>query len=706
MLVIGSLTDRVWADDTAIYQRQARDIAVDMRARIGRSLRKPVYVSLSAADRVRFDLGDDSGAEPVVRRGGRWETIRPDPAIAEWTACLVILTDLAGMDSASIGSTIAHEVYHCFQYELAGPHHRLPRWLVEGSAEWAGEALVGGSNSGEESWQEYLATRRSLYDRRYDAIGVFAHLSHMGVNVWRKLDDILLNSSPVAGLEEAVISAGETRFMQTWPMGLAREPVWGSDWDATGPGITSHRLRRTLVGSLPTTIRFGSASPGIATALVPEGQIIDIGTDMFGALRWGHNDGSTVLLSPGFHARYCVGDSCQCRDGRSPPGVERVASANLTIAGVGGLRPGDNRQISIRPSEPDCPEEPTAGGGGGGSGGGPGTPWGGGSGGDRARGTSFGDPHIITYDGYRYSFQTVGEFLLSQSVDGQFNVQVRQQPVPGRQLSMNTAVALGMGRHRLAIYAQNAPDGRTPVWIDGVPLPGGNGQFPLPGGGSLTRSDHHYTVTWPRGEVVRISGVSMGGSLFFNVTPEVPRRPGQYQGLLGDLNGNPADDLRIRGGAVLPTQDTYAPVTRLVNGLIQSPIPLDSVQSTFFQQLYRQFGDSWRLSEDESLFAYGPGQSTETLSDRAFPRQFPSLAGVAPAQVQEATRLCREAGVDAWFLEGCVFDVAATGQADFVQAAVTALADTVRNRVQNQLRNQVEGEIRRNIPIPLPRFPF
>jgi hypothetical protein len=709
LLVVGGLAARVQADDTATYQRQARDIATELAGRVGRSLSRPVYLSLRPEDRVRFDLGDNSGAVPVVRRAGRWEDVRDDAAATDWAACLVVLTDPTGLDAASLRSTLAHEVYHCFQYELLGADYTRPDWLIEGSAEWVGEALVGGSSSGAESWQEYLTIRSSLYDREYDAIGVYAHLSNMGVNVWRKLDDMLLNPNPMAGLEEAVISAGEVRFMQTWPMGLAREPGWGSDWDATGPGITSHRLRPLLVGSLPTEIRFGFASPGIATARMPEGQILDVWTDMFGALRWGQNDGSTVLLSPGFHARYCVGESCQCRDGSVPSGVERVASANLTIAGVGGLRLDDNRIIRIRETDLECPEEPTPGGGGGP--GGPGTPWGGGGGGgDRARGTSFGDPHIITYDGYRYSFQTVGEFLLSQSTDGQFKVQVRQQPVPGRQLSMNTAVALGMGQHRLALYAQNAPDGQTPVWVDGVPVPVGNGQFPLPNGGSLTRADNHYTVTWPTGEVVRVSGVRMGGALFFNVTPEVPRRSAQYIGLLGDLNGNPADDLRIRGGAVLATQDAYAPITRLVNGLIRSPIPLDTVQTAFFQQLYRQFGDSWRLSQAESLFAYAPGQSTETFSDRTFPRQFPSLAGIAPAQVQEATRLCREAGVDDWFLEGCVFDVAATGQPDFVQAAVTALADTVLNRVQDQIRNQVEGEIRRSIPVPvpfpLPRLPF
>jgi hypothetical protein len=53
-------------------------------------------------------------------------------------------------------------------------------------------------------------------------------------------------------------------------------------------------------------------------------------------------------------------------------------------------------------------------------------------------------------------------------------------------------------------------------------------------------------------------------------------------------------------------------------------------------------------------------------------------------------------------LEGCVFDVAATGQPDFVQSAVNAIATSLVDDVQDR----VEDEIRRRVPIPLPRFPF
>lgn len=702
---LGSLALPARAYTAAQYQRMAREIATDMAGLIGRRLTKPIYVSLSAEDATRFSMtADDGGITiPVVRQSGRWEDAQADASATEWAACLIVLSDLTGSDDTSIRSTVAHEVYHCFQYELLSINHHRPDWLIEGTAEWAGEAYVGGSTSSAESWEGYFSRRDSLYERDYDAIGLYAHLHNLGANVWREMDDLLLNPDSSAALAASAGAVGEARFSQTWPMGLARRPDWGADWDTTGPGITGHQRRPTSVGSLPVEIIYGAASPSLSTVPVPSGEIIEIQAEGYGALRWGDSDGQTVYLNPGFNQRYCVGESCRCEDGSLPPGVQEVESGALTVAAVGGFSPGDGRRVSIRTSDPDCdePEDPFGSGDTGGAG-----AWGGG--GDRARGTSYGDPHIITYDGYRYSFQTVGEFLLTRSVDGRFEVQARQQQVPGRQLSMNTAVALGVNGHRVAIYAQNAPDGRSPLWIDGVPMALGNSSLPLPGGGTVQRRDNHYTVTWPGGEVVRIAGVEMGGALFFSITPDVPRRPGQYLGLLGDLNRNPDDDLRIRDGGVVPTKDAYAPVTQLVSGLIPSPIPLSTVENAFFQQLYRQFGDSWRISQGESLFDYGPGQSTETFTDRAFPSQFPTLMGVAPAQIQEATRLCEAAEVDDWFMEGCVFDVAATGQPSFAQGAVSAIADALITEIQDRIVDEIEDEVRQNIPIPLPipRFPF
>jgi hypothetical protein len=615
----------------------------------------------------------------------------------EWEACLIVVADAwSSLPEPAKRSNIAHEVYHCYQREKTGALSPLPPWVLEGSASWAGETYAGGSSLGASRWRRYLTSYSQIEDRSYDAQGVFAHMAYSGEPVWNLLDRALTPPLPAPADEPAWIErflglmANRDGFLQTWAMGLERN---GSlrDWNTSGPGITGDR-REIVPLSIPQGRRITRTIQRLYQLTLPARQVVSVQVlgNGRGAIRWGDRD--TTRISGSFNQWYCVGDTCRCPDGTLPAGVTSVNSSQAIIALT--AYPGD-AELGIDPIDNPCEEEepePTAAG--------PSTPWGGE--GDRASGTSYGDPHIITYDGYRYSFQTMGEFWLTAATDGHFQVQARQGQIPGRPLSMNTAVAMRVGGHRLAIYAQDAPNGSSPVWLDDNPFALPQGPTALPGGGAVRRVGDRYQITWPSGETLHVSQTPMGGAAFLTLSPEVPRRLGAYQGLLGNVNRNPNDDLQIRGGSVIPPQDVYAPVARLVQGLIPAPVPLSPVQNAFFQQLYRQFGDSWRVAARESLFDYAPGQSTETFTQRDFPSQFPSLLGVAPAQIQDATRLCQAAGVNEWMIEGCVFDVAATGQPGFVEAAVNAIATTLLDQVQDR----IEDEIRRRVPFPLPRLPF
>lgn len=317
------------------------------------------------------------------------------------------------------------------------------------------------------------------------------------------------------------------------------------------------------------------------------------------------------------------------------------------------------------------------------------------------QGRSYGDPHIATFDGYRYSFQTVGEFTLVQAKDGGFQVQVRQGAIPGRQLSLNTAVAMQVGNSRVAVYSKDFPDGNAsnPVWVDGRPA-AVQGTLELPGGGSIQGGNGNYLVQWPTGEQVGISKLSVAGMDFMNVTPAVPEQAGRYRGLLGNLNNNPEDDLQTRDGRVIPSKNnsTYGILKQALGNLGPIPLPLSQLETAFFEQLYREFGDSWRISQAESLFAYGPGQSTETFTNRSFPNSFLSLGSLLPPQLRQAEEICRQAGVPGDLLEGCIFDVGNTGEGGFAQAALNTVLDQVKNRVESEIRNRIPVPV----PIPLP----
>src|SRR5207249_9762707 len=86
-----------------------------------------------------------------------------------------------------------------------------------------------------------------------------------------------------------------------------------------------------------------------------------------------------------------------------------------------------------------------------------------------------GDPHITTFDGKRYDFQSSGEFVLLRQSEGQ-EIQTRQTPIPTTStpgpdphddlalcVSINSAIAARMGTHRVT-YEPN---------LSGVPDPTG-----------------------------------------------------------------------------------------------------------------------------------------------------------------------------------------------------------------------------------------
>ena len=256
-------------------------------------------------------------------------------------------------------------------------------------------------------------------------------------------------------------------------------------------------------------------------------------------------------------------------------------------------------------------------------------------------GMSNGDPHLATFDRRRFDLQAVGEFVLARS-GADMEVQARQAPFPdSRTVSVNTALAVRAGQHRLGF---TLVDDGIEVRQDGAVVTLADGDTALPGEIVLSRWESNgggdgYSVRWPDGSMIDLDPISSYGIRLYAAVS--PARAGTMTGLLGDADGDPANDLAPKGGPPLGESPT-------------------------FEQLHRAFGDSWRIAQPESLFDYPAGKDTSSYDDRSFPDRQVGLADLTPQQRDQATAICRRLGVtDPGLLEDCVLDVAVTGQPAF-----------------------------------------
>lgn len=283
-------------------------------------------------------------------------------------------------------------------------------------------------------------------------------------------------------------------------------------------------------------------------------------------------------------------------------------------------------------------------------------------------GADNGDPHIHTVGGQRYDFQAVGEFIALRDREG-MEVQTRQAPVPSANpitdahsglrtcVSINTAVAARVGPHRIA-YQPAGDDSRLQLYVDGKPtrLPdagldlGAHRLVPFDADGSVglrINYAHHTVVTitprfWSSNQV-----------WYVNVS----------------VDHTQADEGLMAGfapGSWLP---------RLSSGRSLGPKPKTLPER--FDALYRVFADSWRVTNNNSLFVYAEGTSTETFTDRQWPAErppckvkpnlaFPVTPELVSIPEEEARQICSIV-TDDGLHQDCVFDVATTGDPSFAQ---------------------------------------
>ena len=216
----------------------------------------------------------------------------------------------------------------------------------------------------------------------------------------------------------------------------------------------------------------------------------------------------------------------------------------------------------------------------------------------------FGDPHIITLDGHKYTFNGKGEFVLIQTPDDKFTLQGRMVPAEDADGSsvLATVFTAVVGKQSDSDTVQfELTENGTTAFVNGEPLDFsdlseqefnnvtvsdlGNSTF------SATFSSGAYLEVKEENGIISVLVVSLPESFRGTLTT----------GLMGSFNGNVSDDLLPNLGADPLSLDSCS--VHLFNGSMDNrknqgnPLPLDSS----LQEIHELFGLTCKCGLMKSL---------------------------------------------------------------------------------------------------------
>lgn len=257
--------------------------------------------------------------------------------------------------------------------------------------------------------------------------------------------------------------------------------------------------------------------------------------------------------------------------------------------------------------------------------------------------SSSGDPHLRTPDGLLYDLQTQGDYVFVRATRGAMplDVHVRQAPAPGpcsSHVTYNKGVATRMGDTRISLYTEDPRgtvrvDGELYDLLDAGPL--------FLDGGTVSVDDGTVVVMHRSGDTLFVDRNAVRINLTVALTEA---RRGAIEGLAGNFDGAPQNDLRVHGGPVLGR-----------------PVLWDDLVDTF--------ADSWLVPNGESLLDYRPGESPADYHDPDVPNRPLDLSDLDDADAARARTVCAQAGVnDPAVLADCILDVVCMQDDDEAQA--------------------------------------
>lgn len=289
------------------------------------------------------------------------------------------------------------------------------------------------------------------------------------------------------------------------------------------------------------------------------------------------------------------------------------------------------------------------------------------------KGSSTGEPHMLTFDGERYDFQNAGDYLLSSSEDGTFTIQTQLfRRNAESSWSLNGGVALNVNGDTIEFRGTEEPiDGE--VYVNNVLITERDTTILLSQGGTLRLNNlpeniknrhipgDRFVVKWPTGERLRVAVIrnfSFGynedtaeKNVLYQLYVEVPKCRNDYFGLLGNNDGL-KNDLIVDDTSTISNDRAAYSHEELFGDLRRSPKVLSEQEKSCLYIAYT-FGNTFQLNEKNSLF---PIQMTAISDSIRYPSGCVSLADASDEQIAQGLRKSEEAGIPRDEMYSTVFD--------------------------------------------------
>ncbi|CAF2640099.1 unnamed protein product [Rotaria sp. Silwood2] len=325
-------------------------------------------------------------------------------------------------------------------------------------------------------------------------------------------------------------------------------------------------------------------------------------------------------------------------------------------------------------------------------------------------GGTWGDPHFTTLDGSTYTFNGYGEYTylaitnsstsnntaFNSSIENfVFNVQIRATPFDS--LNNGATVIRGIAAKSNDFLAQNMSitisrremliirRGNETLDLDSI------NDDTISTNNSLilffpemtlerNRTNGILILSWFIGVSIRITPILITNALVLNIDISVS---GLYQnrtfGLLGLYDNDPTNDLRAQNGTIIGLSNTLT-----------------------IEQIHRQFGQTWAINPNDSLFHYETGDSAANYAQQnllyipLFTYPEPSVS-----QVNSILAACNiessSSNRSIWTIaqQTCYYDIAVTNNTSLGQASAIAADNIIQVSIDQ--RNPPEF----NLDLPL-----